>query len=336
MTCPFGWYDVSNLSLGGFWRPDRVHSSLHPVTARRTGQADPGCLWNDGGGLMLQVLDAFFLEMAVKGCISVPGKNEWVYRPTWKNEGPGFAASTLLQTSISWLYWPWKWSQDHLKNRVGPGSSKYNPLDIDWFEMLMDSLEPVDPWCPTCSSTPCCPLVDCRSPRRTRQAAGSCWPGVVLCFLSITVQPFFRAGSLSLWLSLVVYTTTEDPRWWVREPRCTLGVVLPPWQGPNLLYRTAWPVFLGLFIVSITGCLDLFEISITTCLCVCLCFPHKDTRETSWLASLVNWCGANQWRWRPSLSILDVYSSGTWRRSFSTAERNPCVLGETSFGSSWI
>lgn len=31
---------------------------------------------------MLQVLDAFFLEMAVKGCISVPGKNEWVYRPT--------------------------------------------------------------------------------------------------------------------------------------------------------------------------------------------------------------------------------------------------------------
>lgn len=108
------------------------------------------------------------------------------------NEGPRLA--WLLQRSTSLL--PWKWLQDHLKNNEGhgfqPGTSKYNPLDIGWFEMLMNGSGPVHGF--PVRPHPCCPLVDCCSPSRrksSRQAARSCWPGVVVGFLSIAV-PFFE------------------------------------------------------------------------------------------------------------------------------------------------
>ena len=186
----------------------------------------------------------FSLDIFAKGCIS-EGRTGLQTHQT--NEGPGFG--WLLQTSTSLL--PWKWLQDHLKTtrdmvldlarKIQSNQQykiqiqgKYKPLDIGWFEMLMNGNGPTHGF--PVRPHPCCPLVDCCSPSRrksSRQDARSCWPGVG--FLSITV-PFFEVV-LSLsgchWRCIapqrILLSVVGDDNIFqgcVREARGALAVVL--------------------------------------------------------------------------------------------------------------
>ena len=87
------------------------------------------------------------LDIFAKGCIFGLLKNELGLQTHQTNEGVGFRASTVTPNIHLFVACALEMVTGQPEKRgtwFEPGTSKYNPLDIGWFEMLMDRLEPVD------------------------------------------------------------------------------------------------------------------------------------------------------------------------------------------------